>query len=239
MSEYETGYKWWIRHVIIPVGGGLCAAAALLIAAMINNASHSETSKLPEKVIQPAVLSFAALEKEAIEQTAKVEQLRQKSPPFGYTFAKDCATSWTNVQGRRIWVRDAKGLSCGETCPWEPLGVYIPEDKDHYYDGGIVKAFSPEQSLPPIPPGCFPHLDGACAASVLAARIGESITFKVVPEGGNGEYVYTWEGGEGESFERPEVVTSYSTPGKKSMSVRITSNGEFFYCTCTVIIRAN
>jgi hypothetical protein len=86
---------------------------------------------------------------------------------------------------------------------------------------------------------------GARRADVLKMTMGwalKLVTFglaTVVPEGGDGEYVYTWEDGEGESFERPEVLTSYSTPGKKSMSVRLTSNGEFFYCTCTVIIRAN
>jgi len=71
---------------------------------------------------------------------ASVEALRQKGPPYGYRFTPDSPEIWTNIDGKRVWVKDAKGIIGELGCPIEPLGVFIPEDTSRYYDAGTIRA---------------------------------------------------------------------------------------------------
>lgn len=233
-----TRRAWRIRYVLIPLLVATIVAMVGLVSFIFSKGRLQPPGidSTGEKATERAQPTLADLEREAIEQDAKVEELRQKTPPFGYSLAENCDTTWINFNEKRVWVRDAKGLICDGACSTEPLGVYIEEDKFHYYDAGVIKAFPPEEAVPPILEGCFPQLDGVCATSSPRVHVGETVIFKVAPYGGTGEYVYTWEGGEGELFARPEFVTSFSTAGKQSRTVRITSNGQNFYATCSVIV---
>ena len=234
MSDVETSRERRTRFVIIPLVVAIIGATAFLVGAIINKGWWQPSGdRSTRENMAEYQRSFADLQKEAIEHNTRVAELRQKTPPFGYALTEDCSTSWTNFNGKRIWVKDPKGLSCGETCLWEPLGIYVEEDKTHYYDGGVVREFANGSTVPPSDADCFPELDGACGANVLRPRIGQAVTFQVTPYGGDGEYAYTWEGGEGES---PQLVKSFATEGKKSVTVRITSNGQNVYRTCNVVV---
>jgi hypothetical protein len=233
MSDTETSRERRTRSVIVPLVVAIIGATALLIGAIINQGwwrpfGDRSTRESMAEYQRP----YADLEREAIEHNTKVAELRQKTPPFGYALTEDCSTSWTNFNGRRVWVKDAKRLSCSETCPWEPLGIYVEEDKAHYYDGGVIREFANSSTIP-ISEDCFPQLDGACAANILRPRIGQAVTFQVAPYGGSGEYAYTWENGEEES---PQFVKSFATAGKKTVTVQITSNGQNVYRTCNVVV---
>jgi hypothetical protein len=233
MSDIETRGERRVRYAAVPVAAATIGAAAILAAAIINKGwrqpfdRNSTDYKMAEHQ-----RSFADLEREAMEHRAKVAELQQKSPPFAYALAEGCGTSWTNFNGKRIWIKDAKGLSCNKTCPLEPFGIYIDEDKTHYYDAGVIKEFA-DAAASVDDNNCYPHLDGACAANLLRPRIGQAVTFKVEPYGGSGEYAYTWEYGEGES---PQFVKAFSTAGKHSVTIQITSNGENVYRTCNVFV---
>jgi len=172
----------------------------------------------------------------AEEQTAKVEKLRQKSPPFAYTLANECKTSWINFEGKRVVVKDKTGLSCGDICVWEPLGVFIPHTA-HYYEAGVVKAYSGSEASPLIPSGCYPNVDGVCAVDTALVNVGDAVTFKGFGLGGDGTYAYSWSGDEGKSSATREFVTSFATTGRKAMTVRVTSNGQNIFKTCEVIVR--
>lgn len=180
--------------------------------------------------------SVAEYAKLAEEENAKVENLRRKSPPFAYTLVRDCHTNWVNFEGKRVWVKDKGGLACGELCGWEPLGVYIPVDRTHYYEAGEIRAYSAPETLPEIPPGCYPPVDGTCSVNKSRISVGESVTFEGWGTGGDGTYAYSWVGDEGRNAQTRQAVTSFSTPGVKSMTVRITSNGQNIYKTCEVIV---
>ena len=94
------------------------------------------------KKLTPAlgITTELATPTEADKQKAAVDALRQKNPPYGYRFSPSSPEIWTHYQGRRIWVKDAKSIDGGLDCPIEPLGVFVPEDSQHYYDAGDIKA---------------------------------------------------------------------------------------------------
>lgn len=234
MSDAETSRERRTRYVVIPISVAVILATGTLVSAIINRGwwHPFEQDRTTDKMAEHQ-RSFVDLEREALEQKARVDDLRQKTPPFGYVLTKGCSTSWTNFNGKRVRVKDPKGLLCNETCPAEPLGLYIEEDDTHYYDAGVVKEYAQGLIDSASDADCFPQVDGACAANVLRPRIGQAVTFMVEPYGGTGEYAYTWENGEGEW---PQFVKSFSTPGKKSVTVQITSNGQDVYRTCNVVV---
>jgi hypothetical protein len=167
------------------------------------------------------------------EQQKAIEALRTKGPPYGYRLTENCTVAWTNYMGLRIWVKDPAGIIGGSACPVEPLGVQIQEDPTHYYDGGEIKKISVGEA---IPDGCYPHVDGICAAEPGRARIGQPVKFRVWPYGGSGLYVYNWSGEKGPLSTMPEYVTSFANQGIKTVKIAITSNGETVYKECKVIV---
>jgi hypothetical protein len=81
----------------------------------------------------------------------------------------------------------------------------------------------------PKPEG-YPAADGYVTVSHSVAEVGTPVTFTAHGRGGNGEYIFTWVGDEGVTGEDYSVTAAFRTPGEKTVSVRITSNGEFVYC---------
>jgi hypothetical protein len=77
---------------------------------------------------------------ETEKRNKAIEALRQKSPPYGYRFSANSSEIWTHYNGKRIWVKDAKGITGQLDCAIEPLGVFIEEDTHHYFDAGDIKA---------------------------------------------------------------------------------------------------
>lgn len=116
-----------------------------------------------------------------------------------------------------------------------PLGVFIEEDKTHYYEAGEVKEIPNVETLP-VYSGCYPHVDGTCGVSVTHVGVGQAVTFNAWGSGGSGKYIYNWLGDDEKSGIRKELVTSYSTPGLKRMRVRIFSNGEHVDRNCSVLV---
>jgi hypothetical protein len=242
MNDIETGHKWWVRHVIIPVAVGLIGGGGLLglIVALINKGNRPQPPEVHSTSEKPAALTESSMEaeaKKAAERNRQVEELRQQGPPLGYTFVEGCNTTWTNFEGKRIWVRDKKGLACGDACPPQPLGVYIEQDMVHYYDAGAIGTFSVGEDTPSVPTDCFPAVDGVCIANVASARVGEAVTFTAYGYGGTGFYAYLWTADENKSSNRRELTTSFATPGIKSATLRVVSNGQTVFRTCRVIIK--
>jgi hypothetical protein len=90
--------------------------------------------------------------------------------------------------------------------------------------------------LLPKPEECYPAADGYVTVSPSVAEVGSPVTFTAHGRGGNGEYVFVWVGDEGLTGYDYSVTTAFRTPGEKTASVRITSNGEFVYCGGSVRI---
>jgi len=180
-------------------------------------------------------LTMEAAEAQAAEQDAEIEALRLKGPPFGYRLTENCTVAWTNFMGKRIWVKDPQGITGGAACPSEPLGIFIEEDHTHYYDAGTIKAVTTEV----IPSGCYPHVDGVCAANPSRVKVGQAVTFQVWGYGGTGEYAFTWSGENGILSGERSLVTTFSKPGINVVKVQITSNGQNIYKECRVIVYAD
>jgi hypothetical protein len=85
---------------------------------------------------------------------------------------------------------------------------------------------------------CYPNVGGYCEVSVSEANIGQTVTFTGYGQGGTNYYAYSWAGDEGLTGGTKSVSKTYSTAGTKSATVRITSNGQSVYKTCSVVIKA-
>jgi hypothetical protein len=84
----------------------------------------------------------------------------------------------------------------------------------------------------------YPPVDGYCEVTPKIAEVGSRVTFTAGGLGGANQYVYTWLGDDGVVSQHRTVTVVYHTPGPKSATVRITSNGQNVYRTATVQIRA-
>jgi hypothetical protein len=81
------------------------------------------------------------------EQEAALAALRAKQYPYGYRLAPEpeAPAVWTNLGDKRIWVKDAAGItnSAGQEvqlgCEVQPLGVYIEVDSTHHYYRGQIE----------------------------------------------------------------------------------------------------
>jgi hypothetical protein len=178
-------------------------------------------------------LSVEEVEAAKEEQQKEIEALRAKGPPYGYRLTDNCTVAWTNYMGRRIWIKNPKGITAGNACPVEPLGVQIKEDPTHYYDGGEIKSIAVGET---VPDGCYPHVDGVCAGEPGRAKIGQAVKFTVWPYGGSLLYVYTWSDESGRVSHTHEFVTSFARQGLQSVKVGIISNGETVYKDCKIIV---
>lgn len=89
-----------------------------------------------------------------------------------------------------------------------------------------------------LPPSVlvYPSVDGQCEVAPETAKVGEVIVFSALGAGGSGLYVFSWLGDEGLTSQNRTVKVRYHTPGQKSATVRITSNGQSVYRTATVEI---
>lgn len=82
--------------------------------------------------------------------------------------------------------------------------------------------------------------NGTCAPSVTTATVGQAVTWTASNQtGGNGNYTYSWSGIDHPAANGNASITkTYTTPGTKTMTMRITSNGQFkdVQCTGTVTV---
>jgi hypothetical protein len=234
----DNGWRWWLTHVGIPVGAICATIIASVIATKCHRDSPETVGPQPTPRSEPQI-SMTDYLKVTAEYEARKEDLRKRTPPFAYTLVPGCSTKWVNYEGKRIWVKDAEGLSCSDNCPVEPLAALIEEDKTHFYEAGSIRAFPPAAPRleGTVPHECFPPVDGVCSVNVPLAKVGQAVTFEAFGLGGSGEYAYSWAGPDGPAGQHRQVVTSFSTPGIKSLTVRITSNGQNIYKTCEVAVR--
>lgn len=79
-----------------------------------------------------------------------------------------------------------------------------------------------------------PILGVNCSANPIAANTGQSVHFNAVPQGGSGTYSYSWSGDA--NGNTADSYQSYSTAGKKSATVTVTSGGARASCTASVTV---
>ncbi|MES2436694.1 MAG: SpaA isopeptide-forming pilin-related protein [Patescibacteria group bacterium] len=77
---------------------------------------------------------------------------------------------------------------------------------------------------------------GYCTANPTSAYVNETINWSSSATGGNGNYSYSWTGTDGLSSNNQNVSRSYGTPGQKTATVTIYSNGQQVSQTCTIYI---
>lgn len=95
-------------------------------------------------------------------------------------------------------------------------------------------AFDSLNTPPPPPPHVDETLVGSCSVNPNTVSVGNSVNWGATASGGNGSYVFSWTGTDGLSAGNvPAVSKTYSTPGTKSGTVTITSNGQSVVRTCT------
>lgn len=166
------------------------------------------------------------LETAAAKRQAEIEFLLSTGPPYCYSLTPpdaSCQSLWVTHNGKRIWVRNADGLDKPGAAV--PAAIAIPEDEQHYYDGGVIRAAGPGD---PYTGGmyCYPRTEAIAAASPTIARTGEVVRMEAAAEGGNGFFTYEWSGDDGlQSFQRV-VNVRYHEPGLKTATVKVTSNGD-------------
>lgn len=227
MTAANAGHKWWIAAVVIPLAVAVIGLVRCggdktpPVNVVINNITG-----LPQVIANPKQL--------AAQQGLRLEELTEKRAPFAYRLS-ECAKTWINYEGKRIWVKDPAGLYCSENCPIEPLGLLIAEDDSRYYDGGKITSVI-DAPPGPTPPQCFPHVDGVCTVDTPKVVLGTPVIFTGWGSGGSGLYVFTWIGDDDNRSQDKDLIANFKTPGVKSATVRITSNGENIYRTCSVIV---
>lgn len=83
------------------------------------------------------------------------------------------------------------------------------------------------------------NLGASCYASPTLIQAGETTSWGVAAYGGNGVYSYSWSGTDGLSGNSSYVLKSYTTPGTKSASVRVSSNGRSVTVNCAPSVFVN
>lgn len=76
-------------------------------------------------------------------------------------------------------------------------------------------------------------INGTCYASPANVTVGQSVTWNVSANGGNGYYTYSWSGTDNLYGNNSNVNWSYSTPGYKTASVYIVSDGRNTQINCS------
>lgn len=104
------------------------------------------------------------------------------------------------------------------------------------YDYG--SSYPSYQSYPtyyPTYPTYYPtqQLTGNCYSISTTANTGQSVVWYAAASGGNGNYIYSWNGTDGFSGYGSSISTTYNYPGTKIANVTITSQGQTIHIGCT------
>lgn len=76
------------------------------------------------------------------------------------------------------------------------------------------------------------QLSASCYVDPVYTRTNTTVTWRATASGGTGNYSYSWSGTDGLSSSGSYAYRSYSYPGIKSASVRITSGGQSISISC-------
>jgi hypothetical protein len=79
-------------------------------------------------------------------------------------------------------------------------------------------------------------LSAYCSANTQNVAVGQPVTWTVTPTGGTGSYSYTWSGESIYGTNGQTVSATYNTPGYKTASVNVYSNGQSITATCSTNI---
>lgn len=80
-------------------------------------------------------------------------------------------------------------------------------------------------------------LTGYCeAVSPSSPEVGDKVTWRAYPSGGDGDYDYDWSGSESLDGDERTVYKEYDNDGRKTATVRITSDGHTITKTCDIEI---
>jgi len=77
------------------------------------------------------------------------------------------------------------------------------------------------------------YLEGSCSASPYNSRVGANVSWNASAYGSYGNYTYSWSGTDGLYGNGQYVSKSYNTPGYKTATVTIYSNGQSITRTCS------
>ncbi len=99
---------------------------------------------------------------------------------------------------------------------------------------GVITGNTPNYTTY-TPPVYDNPLGASCYPTSSIVNIGSTVVWRVSAFGGNGSYTYSWTGtnisGSGSS-----VTALYSSPGTKTASVVVTSNGKTFTANCGSVV---
>ena len=79
------------------------------------------------------------------------------------------------------------------------------------------------------------NLDGSCSANPSSVYVGNTVNWNANGTGGTGSYTYSWSG-ENISGNNQNPQVTYYTPGTRTASVVITSNGQSITRQCSVTV---
>ncbi len=89
-------------------------------------------------------------------------------------------------------------------------------------------------------PPVQPSLDGNCYISPSSnVYVNQDVSFTANATGGNGSYTYSWSGSDGISSNSRTFTGRFSTPGPKTATVVIYSNGQSVSRTCSTNVDSN
>ena len=75
-------------------------------------------------------------------------------------------------------------------------------------------------------------LSASCYPSIQTANTNQTITWRVTPSGGNGNYTYSWSGSDNLYGNTSYVSKAYTSAGQKNATVQVYSNGQSVSATC-------
>jgi len=81
---------------------------------------------------------------------------------------------------------------------------------------------------------CYEQLTATCSASPANPTTSELVTWTASPSGGDGTYLYSWNGDDGLTGNTQAVTKSYATIGTKNASLSVTSGGQNVNVNCSV-----
>ncbi len=102
----------------------------------------------------------------------------------------------------------------------------------------ISKNCSISITTPPPPPSNPTPLTASCSASPGVAEIGQNVSWTSSVSGGNGTYVYEWNGTDSLSSTDANITKNYGSAGTKNGTVAVTSGTETVTSAlCSVVVR--
>ncbi len=159
------------------------------------------------------------------------------------------STGTANVGYSVTWNANASGGNGNYTYSWNGwdnlYGNGNSVSKQYYTTGqkaGTVTISDGNQSITKT---CYTsivqptsNLIASCQANPSSAYVGERINWSANATGGNGSYTYSWNGTNGISNNYQSFAQVYTTPGQKSATVTVWSNGQRTSQTCNVYVQA-